>query len=637
VRGAPPATNTSPARRAQRQTLLGGAAFVVVVLLISLALVRNDAAPVTVRPPSVKGSESALEFTPVTGSVRVDGRGLLPVGRDAAGADTGAALALTIVRDPAAAAYYASPASYDAELALWTAAMEAAGARVRQASPSELATDRSAAIVIPAAPCLSPATRAAMTRAASRGQGIILTGLTGTRDAGCRDLGFALLAQLTGAARVDTVPSTDETYVTIAAGSPLALDVPPGARLELRPAPHVAVRHAGRTVYYSDRDLNPTVRSETPLLDGAVIHDLTQGRRLVYFGFELGSIVDRPWERAMTALLVRNAVALAGGVAMAGPAAWPRGHRAAAVIAQDVEDEFDNAKHALDTLSAVGAPGTFYLVSDLAEQHPALVRRMAAAGEIGTHTENHATLGGSIDIQHARLDRTRAQLTTLTNRPVAGLRPPEEQFDAQTLIAWRRVGGQYIFGANDGRSASPELVEVEGAPFVLIGRVVDDDFITVRRARITEPARLAADQLAAYEKVHALGGLFVMSYHSNMLARPATVPALGIIARRLRADTTTWLTTAADVASWWSSRHHLATSVIRTSPSKLEIVAENRGTGAIAPFVLLVTLPTGERMVSSPQAPMLPPENDVARLLIPGLAAGTVFKATILLERRDAR
>jgi peptidoglycan/xylan/chitin deacetylase (PgdA/CDA1 family) len=633
MRGDARPTSPPAKPRDQRYTALGTAAFIAIVLAISLALVR-DRTGIPARPASATtvGSRAAQGFIPVTRSPRLDGggRAFTPVTRNARLDDP--ALTVTLVREPASVAYYNDVAEYDRALQRWSAALEATGVRVRVARPSELASDRSAAIVVPAAPCLSALTRNALLRAGNRGQGIIVTGLTGTRDAGCRDLGFGFLAELTGSARVDTIRSTAEAYITVTSASPLALDIPPGTRIELQPAPHVAVRRAGRTAYFSDRDLNPVGVMGSPLVDAALMYSLESGRRVVYFGFELGTVIDRPWERAMTALLVRNAVALAAGMSIASPDAWPNGHAAAAVMAQDVEDEFENAKHALDSLEAARVPGTFYLVSDLAERHPELVDRMAAAGEVGTHTENHATLGGPVEVQRQRLERTQAQLAKLSGSRVAGLRPPEEQFDSGTLLAWREAGGQYLFGANDGRSASPELVEVGGAPFVLIGRVVDDDFITVRRARISDPARLAADQLEAFDKVRSLGGLFVMSYHSNMLARPATVPALGIVARRLRADSTVWLTTAKSAASWWLGRHRLATSATTSRDGVVSVTVRNDGPTDVPTFGLLVTVPRGDLESLRGDGGAVVVTHGLMRVRVPELAPGASYSTSITLS-----
>jgi peptidoglycan/xylan/chitin deacetylase (PgdA/CDA1 family) len=510
--------------------------------------------------------------------------------------------------------------------------LEGVGATVRRVSPDAADADPGSVLVVAATPCLSAPARRALQSAVRKGRGVIFTGLSGVRDGGCREAGFGLLADLAGAARADTVRTADAHYITVPSGSPLALDIPPGARIELKPAPHVAVRRPGRDAYYSDRDLNPLPTDQTALVDGAIVHDLTNGRRVVYFGFEVDALPERAWERAMMGLLVRNAVALAAGVALASPDAWPSAYRAAAVVAQDVEDEFENAQLALDTLRALKVPGTYFVVSDLAKRHEALTRGMASGGEVGTHTENHGTLGGTEDVQRRRLATTQRDLTTMLGQPVRGMRPPEERFDQASLRAWQEAGGTYVFGANDGRTPSPEVVRVGDAPFVLIGRTVDDDFLTVRRANIREPVRLAADQLLAFAKVRELGGLYIMSYHSNMLARTTTVGALGIVARVLKADTTVWLTTAGNVADWWLIRHRMETTVRREADGALTLTVRNGAPVASPAASVTVTLPRGARATMATDSDLLQGQPGTTRVRIPPLAAGGTHTTRIILE-----
>lgn len=617
----------STAAPRSRSTTVAVLLFMLVVLALSALLVRaregrsaSAAAPVISSP----GSVPVLALEPLLRRQQLPGT-----------------LTVALVRDPASASYYDTPAVYDTMLAHWRRALVAAGASVRDVTPAALASDRSSVIVVAAAPCLSPETRAAMAQPA--GRGIIFSWLTGTRDHDCRTVGFGLLAGLLGAGHADTVPASTREFLTVPVGGPLAIGVPPGARIELSPFTNVAVRHASRDAHYSDRDLNPITGAGAPLTDGALVHAASGTHRTVYFGFEMQAVVDRPWERGVAGLLVRNAVAWAAGLPLAAPDAWPGGHVAAAVLAQDVEHEFANARATLDTLRAAGAPpATFFVVSDIARAHLPLLRDLARYGEIGSHSESHIPLAGvTVERQQARLIGTQRDLTTLLGRPVGGLRPPEEKFDRQTMEAWQAAGGWYLFGTTDGRSASPELFTIGTQRMVLLGRVANDDFFIVRRARVLDPAKIAAEQLDAVRKVRALGGLYILSYHSNMLARPVTIAALGQVARALRADSTIWLTTTGEVARWWLQRDQLvaATDVIDSGAS-VRVTVHNESSAATPPVIVLVSLPLSRlpRAVAD-GAPLLPARPGTARVQFPALAPGATHTLTIELaeEAADAR
>ena len=528
---------------------------------------------------------------------------------------------VALVRDPAAASYFTKAATYDSIIDRWAGTLRGTGAEVRIVAPREIAASASQVLVVPASHCLSVATREAIDRAAVRGQGLIVTGAVGTMDARCRRIGYGLLVALTGASRVDTLERRDIVYVTFPTGSPLAMGIPPGTRLELDPAPYVALRRVGRDALFSSFTLRPEPAGGAPLLDGAVVRSRYGRARVAYLSFELTSIADPPWDRAIAQLLVRNAVAWTSRLPLADFDPWPRGAVAAAVLAQDVEDRFENAQFALDSLRAAGVRGTYFLTSELARRHERLTRTIAERDEIGTHSENHRVLGGEPPaVQRRRLALTQNQLRDLLGAPVAGLRPPEEQFDTATLSAWLEAGGRYVFGANNSRAASPELLEVGGDTVVLLGRANVDDFDAASLASRGGLDEIVKEYLGEYQKIRALGGLYLLSYHSQLLARPELVPALARIARRIHADTAVWLTTASDVVDWWRARAAVRIAATRVGPRTLEVNVRNTGGDTVRGLVARVALGDGER--ASGAARVLKSEAGVLRFVVPPLPPG---------------
>lgn len=528
---------------------------------------------------------------------------------------------VALVRDPAAASYFTRSASYDSIIERWTSTLTATGADVRVVAPAEIAGSGARVLVIPSGHCLSVATREAIDRAGARGQGLIVTGAIGTKDARCRPIGYGLLVALTGASRVETIEKRDIAYVTFPGGSALANGIPPGTRLELDPAPYVALRRAGRDAFFSSFALQPQPARDIRLVDAAVVRSRYAGAPVAYWSFELTGVNDLPWDRTIAQLLVRNAIAWASRMPAAEIEPWPEGKRAAAVLAQDVEDQFTNARYALDSLRAAGVRGTYFLTSELARRHERLTRAIAEEDEIGTHSENHRLLGGEpADVQRRRLALTQVHLRDLLGAPVAGLRPPEEQFDKATLAAWLEAGGTYVFGANNSRVAAPELLEVEGDTIVLLGRANVDDFDAASLASRGSLDEIVREYLGEYQKIRALGGLYLLSYHSQLLARPELVPALARIARRIHADTAVWLTTASDVVDWWRARAAVTTRATRVDGRTLRVELRNTGRDTVRGVVARVTLADGER--ASGAARSLRSDAGTLRFAVPPLAPG---------------
>ena len=609
------------ASRTSRRGIAVGVVLVVLTIVgVSLALViRRPRAAEAPPPVRFSGARTVIPMP-----------SLLPPAR------LGAPVRVAIVRDPGTASYYDHPAKLDSIIARWRDAMVTAGAHVRVLVPAQLErADDVQVLVVPSSPCLGVETREGLERAAVRGQGVILTARAGLYDGGCSRVGYGLIVALTGAARADTLESREMVYVTVPSGSALGTDLPPGTRIEVNPGAHVALRRSGRDAFYSEYDMDPAPAARLPLLDGAIVHAPYGRGRAVFWGFELDNVVDRAWNRSVLALLVRNSVAWAAGHPLASVEPWPRGHVAAAVLAQDVESEFTNARYALDSLRAAGVPATYFLTSRLALKHRRLTRALAAHGEIGTHTDQHQLLGGAPpDSQAAWLQRTQQDLTRLLGRPVAGLRPPEEQFDTATLTQWLRAGGTYVFGANNSRVAAPELLPVGSDTVLLLARVTDDDLITAHSLG-PDPVRELTDRyLSDFKRVRALGGLYLLSYHSQLLARPDLVPALANLARAVAADDRIWRATAGEVATWWRARADLRVAARRDATGDITISVHNVGAAPVEDAILRVVLGPDERVVRS-GVRQVPAAAGVARLALPTIGPGEV--RTLSLKVAGAR
>jgi peptidoglycan/xylan/chitin deacetylase (PgdA/CDA1 family) len=547
------------------------------------------------------------------------GRAVLEMGSILASDHLDRPITVALLRDSASDRYFKTRSTMDSIFDKWTTSLQAIGATVRVVPIARAAEAKTAnVIVIPDQRCLGKAARDLVASAPSRGQGVLATSLSGTNDGNCEWVGFNFITSVSGAERADTLEHRRVLYLTVPAQGPLGARIPPGARIEIQPDPHIALRDPHRDAYYSDYGLNPDPASGQPLLDGAIVHSTKGGGRSVYWGFDLMRVEKRPWDREISSLLLRNSIAWAAGQPLAEIEPWPNRKTVAAVIAQDVEDEFANARFAFDTLRAAGVRGTYFLVSDLAQQNSALAKEIATDGEIGTHSENHHLLGGTDPAQQAsRLAKTQHDLTTLIGHSVRGLRPPEEQFDSTTLSSWARAGGGYVFGANNARAASPEIIAVDQGPMVLLGRVINDDFVSVRRAGRTDPDVLTVEYLRAFAKVKALGGLYVLSYHSQMLSREQSVAALGMIGRAIKRDSAAWVTTAGDVADWWRARAAVRLVAQHEARDRVVVELDNDNARALDGAILRVVLPGGSPNVSSVDgATLVANDGEEARLAL---------------------
>ena len=114
----------------------------------------------------------------------------------------------------------------------------------------------------------------------------------------------------------------------------------------------------------------------------------------------------------------------------------------------DAGYENGNVAKILDTLKAEAVPGAFFILGNLPESEPRLVRRMAEEGHlVCNHTFTHKDMTGS----HApQLEQELCRLETAC-RDLCGVevakffRPPEGKFDRAMLTEAQRLGYKTIF------------------------------------------------------------------------------------------------------------------------------------------------------------------------------------------------
>ena len=293
----------------------------------------------------------------------------------------------------------------------------------------------------------------------------------------------------------------------------------------------------------------------------AVATRTPEGGRIAWFGVRLGQAAT-PSDSLRMRRLVQNGILWAAGAAVASPAAWPGAKRAALVFALNVESEPRNAMKMAALLREEELPGTFYAVSQLVQDDAELAQVLTAVGEVGSHTSDHTPLAGlTLQDQRVRLRRSWTEIEGWTGRAPQGLRPFEEDFDANTLDAWGRAGGGYILARNDARSGSPELHSVGGDTVVLLPRLIKDDYTILFQDR----ERLAEAFLDGTRKLHAIGGLAVVAGHTQIMDS-VRLEAVRTVADTARAQGDWWIARADEVAAWWRARAATALSFVPPDP-----------------------------------------------------------------------
>lgn len=463
-----------------------------------------------------------------------------------------------LFRSPASDAFFPDSAHRPRLLRFWEGLVEETGGAASVVSGVEGvdALGPETAVVAPAAVCLSSAEAEALRRHAERGGGVLLTWAAGARDASCEWAGWTTLRRLTGAPAVREVGERAAVYLAVPDGLPPAAGLDPASRIELRAEAQIALVGGGVRVFWSDWALNPAPAAGEEGADAAVwLRRADGGGRVAWYGFTADQAASAE-DAARLRRLARGGLLWAAGLSTASLAPWPGGNRAALLVAEDVESEFRNAEALASLAKERGFPVTFFVLSRMALDHPELAGALGAAGEIGSQTSDHEVVAGlPYAEQLVRLRRSWQEIRGWSGDSARGLRPPEERFDSATLRAWRSLGGEYLAATNDGRSGSPELFGTPEGPVVLLPRVVEDDYnVIVQRARM-RASELRGAFLDGARKVEALGGLAILSLHSQVGGTPERVRVVGEVVDSLRARGGWWLASGLEIARWWLARH----------------------------------------------------------------------------------
>ncbi len=536
--------------------------------------------------------------------------------------------------------FFPDPDYYAALLERWGDVLAELGAGVSRLSDADAVDSLPPGqlLVIPAAVCLGQDERVAIKRYGQRGGHLLVSWAIGARDADCNWLGYDYVRELTGAESAGPMETGPPTYLVAPHGGAATAGLAPGSRIELKNEPWIGVRADASVVFWSDWALNAKAAPGGGAAGAVLTAQGESGGRLAWFGYRL-DVGASERDQLQVDRIARNAALWAGGHLVADIEPWPGGHRAALAVTQDVEHSFRNSQRLARRLSQLDVPVTFFVVTQLAMQYPELARALQAAGEVGSHGVDHRQIAGRRwGTQLMAMWTARSALEDWLGEAPPGFRPPRELFDRSTLEGWRRLGGRYIAASNNARSAAPELFQVRAGEIVVLPRVVDDDYtVMVVRGR-RAPDVLRAEFEAAVEKIRSLGGLDLVTTHTQLMDSDRRIAAVESAANAARAAGDVWIARASEIADWWLRRSGLEIEVRGRLDGSAAVAISNRGEESVTDAWLHFYLPDDRSTYAAPEIgeEILEAEFGARglRVKLPTLAPGETVD--ILLPRRPA-
>ncbi len=472
------------------------------------------------------------------------------------------------------AAFFPDPDYYPGILDGWEELIGAVGGQVVRISDPDQIDSLTAdhVLVAPTALCMTDRVITALRSHAERGGGLVINWAVGARDSDCEWLGWDAVTRLTAAVEIRELEKREALFYSIPAGLPLSLGFDPGTRVELRFESQLAAATPGTRVYWADWAMNAAPAEDTDDVNAAVLTHVTEaGGRVAWFGFRMGQGAT-PDDEERNLRLFSNGVTWAAGLPAAEIATWPQAARATLLIAEDVESRFSNAVALANIARHKAVPVTFFVVSQLALEHPDIADSLSAAGEVGSQTSDHSVIAGlTYSDQRSRLSRSWTEIHRWAGDSAFGLHPPEERFDENTLRAWRSLGGRYVVAVNDARTASPEVYDTPDGKIVLLPRIIKDDYNVFVQEGALRSRHLTQAYLQGMAKVRAVGGLAVVSLRTQVAGEPGRVGVVGAVIDSAQSKGEWWIATGRSVADWWLARRETKVQISDLPGGDLEL------------------------------------------------------------------
>ncbi len=108
-------------------------------------------------------------------------------------------------------------------------------------------------------------------------------------------------------------------------------------------------------------------------------------------------------------------------------------------------------------------------------------------------------------------------------------------------------------------------------------RVVDDDYAVMVLRGKTSADSLEAALLAALHKMRSLGGLDLVTLHTQLIDSEPRVDAIETVVRAARDAGDVWIAGTAELADWWMRRSQLEVQVRERSDLSAVVSVRNAG------------------------------------------------------------
>ncbi|MBI2418013.1 MAG: polysaccharide deacetylase family protein [Ignavibacteriales bacterium] len=397
--------------------------------------------------------------------------------------------------------------------------------------------------------------------------------------------------------------------LTLRGGYPITSNIPTGYPLKVATwdmpiEVQVLEPRTNQVSYWFNQKLDTMLVREGLLKSAGIAYGTYGAGRFVWMGFELNSVVGSNEDFVFFDRLVHNSVDWLLYRPIANVQDWPSKFKSAAIITPVITEYNNDVQSLVNLLKSKGVKATYFIDPALAESNPAYTRQLAQNGELGAIVDigylasvnDTVNKLNDLNTQFEKIKSAADKIKAIGGKEVVAIMPAYGLFDDRTVASAAKAGYKVVLSDSLlDRSVPKSVIKGEQA-IITIPKTARDDFEVIRDLGLTEPEFQVYTYNEDIDKTVFEGGLYVFKPHSGLQGTPENLQVISSVIDSLRARQM-WITSSAELHSWWTKRNKIEMRVEPRSPTRVAITMSNSGKEDLPSFNVTIDLQLAIRSV----------------------------------------
>lgn len=442
-------------------------------------------------------------------------------------------------------------------------------------------------LVLPVVHCMSEAQIDAVKDFLRQRKGVIMTHMSGSRDANGEERSWSLTGDVTGgdltfSPRQDR--SREGRFLFLSGETPLAANRSPAFPLRVHDFDEpiaLGIRERRSQMAGVWQDYLLPVAGD-PRRDVAVAYGDYMGGRFVWFGFSAQSVASTPEMWATFENLIADATNWLAYRSVIGKGTWPQS-RAAASFAIKVQQDLPGAENLAETFFSEGIPAAVLVQPESVAISRAALSQMDESMEVIPFlsiSEERIRAGDDMEIA-GQLQAGRSEIVEQLRRPVEGFsllaEPQRESFDRLNRLDFEYlwIVGKYHPAPRLAPVIRDPLFARIKPPVMIYQSSRGDDIMNIDGSSPDRGASFEEIWKRDFDRIQALGTYYGFTLHGERSGARRHQERIRSWLRHV-ASGDVWIASPAELARWWRQYEMVQLRLVE-GPQRLTVMVSNEG------------------------------------------------------------